>query len=55
MSKVSTMFHTVVTVRLISKMSLTSVDKTGLSRSCSTDVLRDDVFISRLSLTIAHE
>ena len=38
MSPVSPVFHTVVTVRLISKMSVTSVNKTGPNQSCSTDV-----------------
>ena len=39
MSPVSTVFHTVVIVRLISKMSVTSLNKSGLNQSCSTYVI----------------
>ena len=38
MSPISTVYHTIATVRLISKISVTNVNKTGLNQSCSTDV-----------------
>ena len=44
MSPVSTVFHTVVTARLISKMSVTYVNKTGLNLSCSTDLNYKQIF-----------